>query len=301
MTAFSAALVAPCGSFEQARLDKALDKARALGIGITHTSPARTSLPAFINGSVDERLTELKQAEDKADVMWCVRGGVGALTLWHDYQAFMYESGHSPLIGYSDNTILHFMRFMCAGRIGIHGPVFLDMAKDEPVLLEALELLVHKRTEQLVYPALKPLNHFTYSSIEGELLVMNLISLQSLVGCFDGNFLRGKIVALEEVGEPHYKIFRALYHLKNAGVLAGIKALCVGHFGQDRVAVIEDTLIPLAQELAIPLFDWPIFGHEQPNWPLLFGAKSAISAVDEHYYTLRFLEHHDHTPIVHTP
>lgn len=299
MTAFSATLVAPCGFFEQARLDKALIKAKNLRVNIAHISPVRTSVPSFINGSVDERLAELKHAENKADAIWCLRGGVGALTLWHDYQAFMYEAGQSPLIGYSDNTILHFIRFLRAGRIGIHGPVFLDVAKDEPILLEALELLVHKRTEQLVYPALKPLNHFTHTSIEGELLVMNLISLQSLIGCFDSNFLRGKIVAIEEVGEPHYKIYRALQHMKNAGVLAGVKALCIGHLGQDRMAVIEDTLKPLAHDLAIPLFDWPIFGHEQPNWPLLFGAKAVISAVDEQYYTLRFREHHDHTSIAH--
>ena len=113
--------------------------------------------------------------------------------------------------------------------------------------------------------------------MEGELIAMNLCSLQSLVGCFEADFFRGKILAIEDINEPHYKVFRMLNHLKNAEILSEISALVVGHFNLDRADILSKTILPLAQELSIPVFDWPIFGHSEPNWPLLFGAKAKIT------------------------
>lgn len=300
MTTLTIALVSPSGTFEQARLELAHAKAESMGIKVTQKSCIKTGVPPFLNGTKQERLNELSSAEKTySDAIWCTRGGCGALELWHEYEPHLYANHHAPLIGYSDITTLHFLRYLRASRIGIHGPVFLELAHPEPMLIEALELLIKKQAHKLVYPALKKLNHFVQTKMSGELIVMNLKSLQSITGCFEQNFLQGKILALEEVNEPHYKVFRAMHHLKNAQILTGIRALCVGHLGPDRKAIIEQTLTPLASDLGIPLFDWPIFGHEHPNWPLLFGAKASISAVDDHFFTLSYDEQHDHTPIHH--
>lgn len=159
--------------------------------------------------------------------------------------------------------------------------------------------MLKKQAQNFSYPPLKPLNHFLAERLSGELIAMNLDCLESIIGCFDPKFFRGKLLALEEVNEPHYKVFEALNHLKNVGALFGLRALLVGHFNKDRQAIIEETLKPLACELAIPLFDWPIFGHELPNWPLMFGAKSTIKKIDDHLFTLAYDEQHDHTPIIH--
>jgi muramoyltetrapeptide carboxypeptidase len=302
MSKLTIAAVSPGGTFEQARLDQALEKASALGLTIATKSAARLGQPSFLNGTKKERLLELVLAEQLAcDAIWCIRGGCGAIELWQDYQKDSYEKNTAPLIGYSDNTILHFIRFYRASRIGIHGPVFLDLTHNEPVLIEALELIINKQAQRLVYPALKRLNHFVHTKLTGELLVMNLTSLESIIGCFDPGFFLGKILAIEDVNEPHYKIFRALQHVKNASALTGLKAILLGHIGSERTDIIEQTLRPLAEELGIPLFDWPIFGHEQPNWPIMFGAKATISTVDDHFFTLAYNEQHDHTPIRHDP
>lgn len=292
------AVVSPGGTFEKNNLAFAHHHARSLGMELIHESEPRLGSPAFLNGSKEARLRELLFAENlNADVLWCARGGCGAVELWHGYGKEFYKEKNGLLIGYSDNTILHFARFLRAERIGIHGPIFLDLLHDHASITDSLTLLINKQAQNLSYPALRSCNHFLATKLFGELIVMNLSSLQSIVGGFDANFMRGKILALEDVNEPHYKVFRKLHQLKNIGMLTGLKALIVGHFGDERENIIRETFLPIADELGIPLFDWPIFGHEKPNWPLLFGAKATIKKVDERFFTLTYDEQHDHTPI----
>ncbi len=290
------ALISPSGTYDYSLLEESLGASEKFEIKISKISEPRLGKPLFINGSKEVRLEELHAADRaKLDAIWCTRGGCGALDLWHEYQDIP-ESG-APLIGYSDATILHFMRFYRAKRIGIHGPIFFDLRDPERANFEQINLLLNKKAEDLVYPPLKILNNSLFDSFSGPLIAMNLISLQSLVGSFKPEFLQRKILALEEINEPHYKVYRALTQLKNAGCLFGLKALLVGHFNQDRQEIIEQTLLPLANELGIPLFDWPVFGHEKPNWPLLFGAKTSISRIDHRVFSLKYHEQHDHQAI----
>lgn len=290
------ALVSPSGTYDYSLLEESLAAAENYPIEIAQVSEPRLGKPFFINGSKQQRLEELHRSDKaKIDAVWCARGGCGALDLWHDYQDIPKVG--VPLIGYSDATIVHFMRFYHSQRIGIHGPIFFDLRDAGRANFEQIRLLIDKKAESLIYPPLKLLNNSLFDCLSGELLAMNLISLQSLVGSFKPEFLQRKILALEEVNEPLYKVYRALMQLKNAGCLFGLKALVIGQFNQDRKEIIEQILVPLADELGIPLFDWPIFGHEKPNWPLLFGAKASIHRLDDRIFTLKYHEQHDHEPI----
>lgn len=293
------ALASPSATFEAHELEKALSHAAQYNVVLRHNSSARSASPTFLNGSKEERLAELKNVEAlDADAIWCTRGGCGAIDLWQEYRPEIYQSGRAVLVGYSDITLLHLMRFERARRIGIHGPVFFDLKDEERANFPSIRLLIDKKAEQLVYPPLKNINRLLFPMIEGELIVMNLMMLQCAIGTTPPDFLRGSLLAVEDINEPHYKVFRTFQHLKNAGLLAGIKALIVGHFNLDRHELIRDTLLPLAEELGVPLFDWPIFGHEKPNWPLLFGAKARIGRIDHDLFYLNYLEQHDHSPVL---
>ncbi len=298
MMNMSIALVSPSGTFTEAILSSAMDRAISLGITITKPTEVRRGCPEFQNGSWQDRLKELEAAEQqKVDGIWCVRGGVGAIELWHRYYQSFFSDSRAPLIGYSDITIYHFLRFLRAKRIGIHGPVFFDITETDPAHLEALSLLILGHAEKLIYPALNLVTHSLLSTITGEIVPMNLASLQSIVGCFDSEFLSGKILALEDVNEPRYKIFRMMQQLKNSRCLAGLKALVIGYLGEERDRIMAETIVPIAEEEGIPLFDWPIFGHARPNWPLLFGAQVTITRIDDRFFTLAYNEQHDHRPI----
>jgi muramoyltetrapeptide carboxypeptidase len=278
------ALVSPSSTFEPEKLQEALKKVKEYDLAIISSSAARQGRPGFLNGSVQERLEELIESDALlADALWCIRGGCGALDLWHDYKAEYYAHHKAMLIGYSDATILHFIRYYRAARIGIHGPMILE---DEHHI-ENLLLLV-KNNNNINYPPLKLINNIKINLIKSPLIIMNLLSLQSLIGLFRPQFFENSILALEEVHEPPYKIYRAMQQLKHAGILENIKALIIGHMSYEREDIINDIMKPLASDLAIPLFDWPIFGHEKPNWPLLFGAMVTISPLHNMHFKLSY-------------
>lgn len=292
------ALVSPSSTFEAAQLEEALLGAASRGFTIKYASAVRPATPLFLNGSKEQRLKELADAEAlDVDALWCTRGGCGAIELWQDYSPEFYEHKKAVLIGYSDISLLHLLRFKRAGRIGIHGPCFFDLADERRANVPSIRLLIEKKAERLSYPPLRRVNHFISPFLEGELIVMNLMLLQCAIGTLDTSFFRGAILAIEDINEAHYRVFRTLHHLKNAGVLAGLRALIIGQFNVDRQQIITETLKPLADELGIPLFDWPIFGHEKPNWPLLFGAKACINLVDHDLFTLKYLQQHDQSII----
>lgn len=292
------ALVSPSSTFTNAELERAYDQAASINIVISQKSATRVASPIFLNGHKDERLNELKNAEKLgADAIWSTRGGCGAIELWQDYSPEIYQHGQAPLIGYSDITLLHLMRFERARRIGIHGPVFFDIKDEARASFSSIRLLIDKKAHKLVYPPLRNLNRFLFEQLEGELIVMNLMMLQCAIGAVAPGFLRGSILALEDINEPHYKVFRAMNHLKNAGLLAGIKALIIGHFNLHRDEIIRETMVPMAEDLGIPIFDWPIFGHDKPNWPLLFGARTRLRRIDQDLFSACYLQQHDQSPI----
>lgn len=293
------ATVSPSGTFEMNLFEQAHRIAHDLGFLVVQATTKRIGTPAFLNGTTSERLSELSSAQDlDVDALWCVRGGCGAISLWHDYHHEIYREQGAPLVGYSDVSILHFMRFLRAARIGIHGPVFLDLLKGSSQHAAALGLLINKQAHRFSYPTMSNLNHSPQKAISGEFIPMNLTSLASIMGCFDPLFMRGKILAIEDINEPHYKVFRMMHQLKNAGVLTGLRAMVLGYFSHDREDIIRETILPIANEFGIPLFDWPIFGHDNPNWPLLYGARVTLSQVDQQLFTLVYNEQHDHSPII---
>lgn len=288
MSTFKIALTAPSSIFDEQELSDAIKNTQDHGYEIINSISNRNTKPSFLNGSSDDRLLDLIAAERHgAHAIWSIRGGCGAISLWRDYQKEFYEHKEAPLIGFSDITLLHFARFLRAGRIGIHGPVFLNLAHHGEHL-EFVKKLISSQYHDLCYPAIRSVNNFPKQQISGELIVMNLSIMQALIGCFDHSFMHKKILAIEEVNEPHYKIYRTLNHLKNADILSGLKALVIGHLGKDRKDIINETIAPLASSLGLPLFDWPIFGHEHLNWPLLFGAAVDINRVDNDLFTLSY-------------
>jgi muramoyltetrapeptide carboxypeptidase len=296
MTLINLAIVAPSAQISDDELEQASIAALERGFRIVMKAQARATLPAFLNGSHESRLAELVQAENiNADALWAARGGVGALELWDSYKKDYYVNKKAVLIGYSDITVYHFMRFYRANRIGIHAANFNQIDKISEKELNNIKLLVNKQAKNIIYPPLKALNNLAENKLLAHLLPMNLSSLQSLVGAFDKDFLAGKILALEDINEAPYKVFRALLQLKNAGLLDKIKAIIIGDFNNSREIILYDIFKPLCDELLIPLFDWPFFGHQDINWPLLFGARLKIEKKTDEDFFLSYQEEHDHS------
>jgi muramoyltetrapeptide carboxypeptidase len=83
-------------------------------------------------------------------------------------------------------------------------------------------------------------------------------------------------VILEDVGDPYYRLERALWQLVHGGALDAAAAVCLGTFAgctpNDETAletIVAETLAPLGQ----PLFSGLPVGHGLHNRPWRYGAQ----------------------------
>lgn len=290
-------LVAPCGAYNKSDFLKALAHWQLAGFRVVNEISPRESGIAYVNGNVDERYNDLCQLSGYP--MMAVRGGYGALDF---FTRSADEQNPSMLIGYSDVTIIHLQRFSKKGWIGIHGPNFLEMSKiEKPDSVEKmapslgiLKRMLQNQISDISYPPLTHLHGKEKS--KGPLLVMNLASLQSVIGLIDADFFAGTILAIEDINEPPYKIARMLTQLAYSGILSALSGLIFGQFHNasvllDNQELFDETLKPLYTQkgYTFPVYSWPIFGHGLPNLPLFFGANVQIDRASDDQIYLNYL------------
>src|SRR5690554_5185630 len=116
--------------------------------------------------------------------------------------------------------------------------------------------------------------------LTGTVVGGNLITLASLAGT-PAAFRAppGALVVLEDVGEPYYRLERALWQLVHGGALDAAAAVCLGTFegcsAFDETpleAIVTETLAPLG----VPLYHGLPVGHGLHNRPWRVGAPGLI-------------------------
>lgn len=282
----SVSVVAPASHTDRRLIDDAVAALEALGIH-AHIPDTLQAPRRYLAGSVQHRLDVLHAAYDdsRTEAIWAVRGGYGCAQLiehidWPRLPA-------KPLIGYSDITVLLDQCYR-RGLPAIHGPVVKDALRLNQASLESRTLIQRQLLEvvDLVTgktPAGFSLHchaHETPSVIEGPVVGGNLMTLACVAGTpCQFTAPPGALVILEDVGEPYYRLERALWQLVHSGAFDQAGALCLGTFegctpyGEQSLAeIVADVLSPLN----IPLFtDLPV-GHGPLNRPWRYGSRGRI-------------------------
>ncbi len=269
------------------------DAAAALAsLGIQAQVPATLQSPTrYLAGSVAHRLENLYAAYEAPDTqaVWAVRGGYGCAQLVEHIDWSRLSSG-KPLIGYSDISVLLDQCYH-HGVPAIHAPVMKEAA-----LLHASteqRSVVQRQTEELVAllhgraPSAFPIARHgdnagdTDRILEGPVVGGNLMTLACVAGT-PARFVAppGALVILEDVGEPYYRLERALWQLVHAGTFDRAGALCLGTFegctpyGDTSLeAIFAEVLKPLG----LPLFHGLPVGHGLDNRPWRYGGMGRIA------------------------
>lgn len=259
----------------------------SLGVEVRHDEPLQAP-ERYLAGSREWRLAQLHAAYDDPDTqaVWVVRGGYGAAQLVDGIDWARLARHPKPLIGYSDVSVLldHWHRH---GLPAIHGPVakaagglFSDDEAQREIIRRQLEetLALIQGQVLLAYPltacqAVPP-------SLEGPVVGGNLTTLASLVGTPSAfTAPRGALVILEDVGEPYYRLERALWQLVHGGALNGAAAVCLGTFEgctPYRETSLEEIVSETLAPLGLPLFTGLPIGHGLHNRPWRYGASGRI-------------------------
>lgn len=240
----------------------------------------------YYSGTAYERLSDLKEAmlEPEIKAILCGRGGYGSVHLVEHLPLEMIRSCAKWIIGFSDISVLHAL-FNRAGVSSIHA----SMAKH--MYFHGIEDRCNMYLRDILQgepPTYKlPGHEFNrLGTAQGMLAGGNLAVLGGLSGT-DYDMLKGdRILFIEDIAEPIYKVERILYNLRLSGVLQRLKGLIVGQFtqydepdsaGETMYGMIKDMTASYTYPIA---FDFPI-GHVDRNYPLIIGVNTTLTVNKE--------------------
>ena len=177
------------------------------------------------------------------------RGGYGSLPLL-PFLDFALIGRHPKIIlGFSDLTALQLALWQRLKLVTFSGPMLaVEMARPGTVNSALLWGLLTGAKEAEVKPLLsaylvsQKIEYLRASRFSGRSLGGTLTLLASLVGTPYMPDLAGKIIFIEDRGEPLYRIDRALTQLRLAGVFNSPAAVVCGEFSLPNK--IEEPLLP---------------------------------------------------------
>lgn len=276
------ALVAPAGpcSREAFEAGKAILASRYDLVYDGYQPPASAGdLPYLALEDSDRAHRFNKALQDPAvEAIFCARGGYGCMRILDRLDAACLRRRRLPIVGFSDITALH---AWCAreGVPSVHGPVITQLARIPLGQQEALFNLLEGRA----LPRLEGLERLSGGRAVGSLCGGNLTVLAHLCGTPYAPDLRGRILLLEEVNEPPYRLDRALTQLRLCCGLKEAAGVVMGAYEnqgdlsaqrQTARAVLEDRL----GDLGVPVVLGAPVGHGLLNMALPLGVAARLDA-----------------------
>ncbi|NIM01089.1 MAG: LD-carboxypeptidase [Acidobacteria bacterium] len=238
----------------------------------------------YLAGNDDARFEDLSEMMTREDVaaIWFARGGFGTARLLRRLRPAMLRGRRPALIGYSDLSALFAQFTRARSRRCLYGPVVTELGDGSNYHSGSLKAALAGR-EQVI--KLRPSQVWCAGRASGVLVGGNLSVLTSLCGTRFAPTLRGRILFLEDVGEPTYRLDRMLTQWRDAGWLRGLAGVLLGsfivpprrHFPPDRDP--EEVLKEFFRPLGVPVVAGLRAGHSRGKRTLVFGAPAEIDTV----------------------
>ncbi|MEX1298723.1 MAG: LD-carboxypeptidase [Desulfotignum sp.] len=200
----------------------------------------------------------------------CARGGFGAMRMLSYLDWDLIQARPKLFIGFSDATAL-LTAVMQRTDIGVvHGPNLVSLADADFRTRTAFFNAVTGRISGFSID--KDTCVVAPGRSEGILAGGNLSTLTHLVGTgFAPNF-SDKVVFLEDVGEPAYKIDRMLTQMKLAGRFTHIQGVITGTFEHcDHPEFLPEIFAEIFGEYQVPVVMGLAAGHGRVNLSLPMG------------------------------
>ncbi|MCZ8512672.1 LD-carboxypeptidase [Paenibacillus filicis] len=244
----------------------------------------------YLAGSDEERAGELNAmfADPEIKAIVCARGGYGTGRIADLLDYGLIRANPKVFWGYSDITFLHAAIGRFAGLVTFHGPMLVDLTREDllPVTVQNFETLL--RPSVLRYTEdITPLRTLVEGEAYGPLTGGNLTLLASTMGTPYELDTAGKILFLEDIDEEPYRIDRMLNQLRQAGKFADAAGImvCDFHNCEPNKRKVSLTLEQLLQEYIVPagkpaLSGFKI-GHCSPNIAVPLGIEARMSTAEK--------------------
>ena len=297
-------LIAPGGVLDDAIIESCVRNLESVGFTVKPGANLRAVRGGYA-GTVAQRLEDLHGMflDREVKAIWTARGGSGCTALLPHIRYQMIRRHPKILIGYSDITALHLALFRHAGLITFHGPVAWSTFSDYSVH-NMLRVLMEPQREYTIYMAIQNAEkaatqpQFALRTLRagvavGRLIGGNLSIVAALAGTPYAAELRDRLLFLEEVGEPPYRVDRMLTQMDQSQGLARTTGVMMGVFQKaqvpdgDRSLTLTEVLDDHFANLPIPSVYGFSFGHIPQHFTIPVGVRARL---DTEARTLTLLE-----------
>ena len=278
------ALIAPSGIVSQTKLKKSKENIKRLGKEPV-VFPNAMNRYGYLAGKDDERLNDIQQAfEDKSiDAIFCIRGGYGATRILDKIDYEIIKKNPKIFVGFSDITAYQSAFFVKAGLVSFHGIIGASNFTD--YIIQQLQDLIFCPVENYILPHTS-FDVLTQGKAKGRIVGGNLSLLVSMIGTEYIFPFTDKLVFIEEIAEPPYKIDRMLNHLlmatdikKAAGIVFGSFRGCTPEENDtlpENSLRVEEIIEEKFAGLNIPIVYNLNFGHIENSLIFPIGVKARL-------------------------
>ncbi len=238
----------------------------------------------FQRGEDERRAANLTRlwTDARVAVVIAGTGGYGAVRLIPYLDPSLFREHPKSLVGYSDITALHLWLMRAVGLRSFHGPTVDDLIPStrDPTMNSLLTALTTPRPATRIGRGVA--RAVRAGRCTGRLVGGNLALVQQSIGTSYQVDLDGTILFLEETRDPMSFVDERLVHLRNAGLLRGVRGVVLGQLTLDRSEEdeFEDFLVDLLADLEVPILaDFPA-GHDVPNLTLPMGTEVDLVVED---------------------
>jgi muramoyltetrapeptide carboxypeptidase len=275
------AIAAPGSAFEEAPFRRGAEQIAALGYRVTYREDV-FDRAGYLAGDDARRAAELNAwiRDPEVRAILFARGGYGTSRILDRLDLDALARRPKAIAGFSDLTALLAAATQRSGVAAVHGPMVANAGKSREGARDLARLLA------LLAGVQAPLSHrglraLRAGRVRAPLTGGNLSLLAHLTGTPFQVETRGRILFVEEVNEPLYRIDRDVRQLLLAGAFRGIAGVALGQFtgltpAEARTAA--RLFLEAVGDRAVPVVAGLAAGHGAPNRALPLGVPATLDA-----------------------
>ncbi|MBR7103581.1 MAG: LD-carboxypeptidase [Lentisphaeria bacterium] len=253
-------IITPAGRLAPELLEAGISALKKEGLRVRGPAPLPECKVAYLAGTPEDRAAQLENMwmDPEVDMLLCTRGGFGCAQLLDLINWRKLVRRRIPLAGYSDITALHWAMAVKNAGIPVVAPMLGKMAALDEVTRSAMNnaFTGSRRSSEI--------RSVAGGDFSGKILAGNLTVAASLAG---GDFFpdaSGKVILLEDINEPAYKIDRSLTQLEQAGLFDRAAGVVFGSFSGSDPRELEELFCRFAARTGLPVVCGFPFGHAFP-------------------------------------
>ncbi|PPA69826.1 S66 peptidase family protein [Jeotgalibacillus proteolyticus] len=280
-------IIAPASPPNQENLEKSFSFLKELGLNVKIGSHVK-EVYGYLAGTDENRLRDLHTmfSDPSVDAIICAGGGYGTARIAAHIDYSLIKNNPKIFWGYSDITFLHTAIRQETELVTFHGPMLAsDVGKEEFQDLSKKMFLQLFEPKELHYSEqISPLEVISEGERTGDLVGGNLSLIQSSIGTPYELDTEGKLLFIEDIDEPPYRVDGMLNQLLMAGKLQAAAGIVVGDFknavptNNKPSLSLDEVLEHYLGGLQTPVLKGFKIGHCEPHFSIPLGVKARLSS-----------------------